>query len=631
MKIQNSINNNPYKHCTQQSFEGLGFRTPSTRVRIYDGEQYVQEACQYMSNLIGQPASVITNLLKGANKNRFSFFTNMATQYKIKNHNLANGLMDDSEHIINIYKMVEKPTNAHFDIVSRTQGSFKNAEDMFRLATDDKSLDFIQTMQRNVLNGKPTSSKTIIEMLSSPNRAVYVEHPEDYASYLKLNAGNADAVSMLDKMVTKGVYKKEKYDACLAVNEMMRHKNINSLFGSYKDVLSKNYSEQGASFIKTLARNYLRKTSAEDSALKDILDMYKTFTPENYKLRMDVLNKFTMPTKVSNNITSDISELKKLYGRIDENENIRAFMDKAVRKDLHVTSPKEFNEILETVPAKMAEIFLTNLKRIVTLTKGQERKTAILNELKNPFYEPASAKSVKGGKILYGGAESDNIFSKAFRYVGNKINMYRYNRLGIEEAPLNSSVRPIKHTVKFKVKDENGVNASIALVNTPKSSREAKRLTVISDINNVIKERLHSKTFDRQQSTYADFATKMRLKLLPAIFESIKETRQADRLNGIKKSDSSNPDAVKLYKLINGKTRKLIRYMLFKRDDAGAKLYEVKDIINFVKKHNIEIEKNKKSYNLNAGDVKYYYDGLYNKMVEKHGSLTRKEYINKSN
>ena len=625
MKIQNNLNNGLYRQSKPQSFTGLSFRTPSTRVRIYDTEQYVHEACSYMSNLVGQPAETVISLLKDANKKRFLFFNEMATQYKVKNHNLANGLKDDSEHIINIYNMINNPTPVHSDIILRTQGSFRNVEEMFALARDEKSLDFIQTMQRNILDGKPSSSRTIIGMLSSPNRAEYIEHPENYASYLKLNAENPETVGMLDKMLSMGAYRREKYDAELAVNHMMRNRNVNSLLGSYKNVLSENYSEEGASFIKSVVKNLVKRASLEEPALNNLLDMYKTFTPENYSLRMSVLNKFTMPLRPSESISSDINELKKLFDRIDANDNIRAFVDKAVRKDLRVTSPKEFNEILETIPAKMAEMFMTNLRRIVALTEGQERKTAMLNEIRNPFFAPASPKPAKGEKVLYGGAEKDDIFSKTMRYIENKINTYRYDRLGLLEAPLKPNVQPVKHIIKFNINAENGINSSVALVNTPKASREARRLIVISDIKNVIKEHLHPKTFDRQQGVYTDMATKMRLKLLPAIFESIKETRQADRLNGIKKSASSNTDAVKLYKLINGKTRKLIRYMLFKRDDNGSKLYEVKDIIRYTKEHNAEIEKNKKLYNLKAADVKYYYDGLFNEMVEKHGKLTRKE------
>lgn len=629
LNIQNNFNtnlNNNKRNITP-TFQGLSFRTPSTRVRIYDSEQYIREACSYMSNLIGQPAEKIIQLTEGANKNRFAFFTDMATQYKIRNHNLANNLKDDSEHLLQIYKMVENPTPAHFNIIDRTQGSFRNAEEMFKLANDERSLGFIQTMQHEVLDGKTSSSKTIIDMLSSKNREAYIEHPENYTSYLKLHSAEADSIEILDRLIADGTYRKETFDAHLAVDKLLKNRNVNSVFGEYKDELRTHYSPEGTEFLSTLVTKIVKKESLDKETKNIILDMYKTVTPENSSLRTDIINKFNMPFKKSKNISEDIKELKKLFDRIDTNTNVRAFIDKAVRKDLHVNSPKEFNDILETVPAKMAEMFMTNLKRIVSMTEGQTRKTALINELQNPLYVPANKKVAQEGKILYGGAEHDSIISKAKRYIESKINTYRYNRLGIEEKPLAASknVRPLKHTVKFNIINSDEAETAINLVNTAKESREARKLKVISDVNNIIKQRLHEKTFARQQEIYSENATKMRLKLLPEIFNSIKETRQADRINGKKKSASSNTDAIKLYKLINGKTRKLVRYMLLKRDNNGEKLFEVKDIINYLNKHNSITDKNKKLYGATAEDTKFYYNELFTDMIEKHGKLTGKE------
>jgi hypothetical protein len=65
--------------------------------------------------------------------------------------------------------------------------------------------------------------------------------------------------------------------------------------------------------------------------------------------------------------------------------------------------------------------------------------------------------------------------------------------------------------------------------------------------------------------------------------------------------------------------------MLLKRDNNGEKLFEVKDIINYLNKHNSITDKNKKLYGATAEDTKFYYNELFTDMIEKHGKLTGKE------
>ena len=58
-----------------------------------------------------------------------------------------------------------------------------------------------------------------------------------------------------------------------------------------------------------------------------------------------------------------------------------------------------------------------------------------------------------------------------------------------------------------------------------------------------------------------------------------------------KKSASSNNDALTLCSKINGKNRKLIKYMLQKRNSDKTRMFEVKDIIAFIKKTEDQIQK----------------------------------------
>ena len=72
--------------------------------------------------------------------------------------------------------------------------------------------------------------------------------------------------------------------------------------------------------------------------------------------------------------------------------------------------------------------------------------------------------------------------------------------------------------------------------------------------------------------------TKMRNELLPLMFDSVKETRAFQRAQGIKRPNVSNTDVISLYEKINGKNKKLAKYLLTKRKENGELEFNVKQI-----------------------------------------------------
>lgn len=166
---------------------------------------------------------------------------------------------------------------------------------------------------------------------------------------------------------------------------------------------------------------------------------------------------------------------------------------------------------------------------------------------------------------------------------------------------------------------------SIKLVNTlKKAARQQKKIELQNEVKDFIKKKLHAKTVAKQEDLYTQNATKMRLKLLPEIFDSIKETRSIDRTVGKRKSDSANKNAVDLYNRINGQNRKLIRYMLLKRNVDGTRMFEINDIIAFIDKANKRISKEKSvNPNYKSADAKAYYEHLYQANLDMYGKLTK--------
>ena len=150
------------------------------------------------------------------------------------------------------------------------------------------------------------------------------------------------------------------------------------------------------------------------------------------------------------------------------------------------------------------------------------------------------------------------------------------------------------------------------------------KVKLAAEVNEIIKKKLDKRTYNDFEDNFRLKVTKIRLSLLPDIFESIKLSKAQARKQGIK-SNVSNSDASRLYELINGRTKKLVKYMLNKCDEKGNRIYDVRQIIKTIEKANTEISTLKKLQpEYSAEDANIYYAGLYNNTVEKYGKLKPK-------
>ena len=109
------------------------------------------------------------------------------------------------------------------------------------------------------------------------------------------------------------------------------------------------------------------------------------------------------------------------------------------------------------------------------------------------------------------------------------------------------------------------------------------------------------------------------------IVESIKETRAMERAAGVKKPSVSNKDALSLYSKINGRNKKLVNYMLKKRNADGTRTFKFNEIISTIEQSESKLHKQKfaspKTYK--AADGKAYYANLLDAQIQEHGKLQR--------
>lgn len=601
-------------------------------------QQLVRSYATTISENLGVTRNSVESLIFDATSNQVRFLKALADKYKAM-YILASE-KESPENVFSIYKSLRKPDKAHFGVVQYGNSSFEDLEKIFALAKDRRSLNFVKNADSNIFEGKKFSHKIILDILRSPNEEKYIEHTDDYLSYFRLYREDKDSVKALDELIKNGLYNKKLFDAKYAAKTLTQNPQINEAIGI--ENIEKHYSESGVQFINRFFGQYFLRNEYKVPKSEKLVSMYKTTTPENVEVRTWLMDRFRdVAEKGEKAAASEIDAMHSLFEKIDNDKDAKIFVENFLAKHVPIDSIKSLNEILENVPARKAKIFHKNIYRIINATeKGEERIKALQNEITNPFFETDLSRQKEAKRKLAlkkGFGEKEPRFNKAKKYIENKFNIFRYNYLSDKGFEGKQLVGDLKNIIFKKTKSAEQAELKTIITSAdkkaetkaarvefiiPKESYKERKFRIISDINEIISKKLHSKTLEDQQGTYSKNATKIRLKLLPEIFESIKETRKADRIAGKTKFNSSNKDALLLYKRINGKNRKLVRYMLMKRNTDGTRMFEVNDIIAFLDKtENAIFTAKAKNPNFKIPEIKAYYESLFQSQIEQYGKL----------
>lgn len=636
-KINSIKRNNDIKRDNNINFNGYG--TSPRSLLVKRGPEQLCRDCSYWANALGEQVSTIRDLLENAPQKRIAFFDGLATNFNARNYMLDPKLKESAEPVINIYKMVKNPEPEHFNILSRSEMPFETLEQIFTHAQDKKSVDFVQKMQHDILDGSKESGEHIVKMLTSPNKKAYISNPEEYSSYIKLHSNNENAVDILDIMISNRKYDRKSYDAICSVNEMMKNKKCNELFRDSKKALVDNYSPEGKIVMDRFVGDYLtsgRECSKYDKT--DLIHVYSTTNENNLKARLDVLDKFKNAKIRDDYPYSDISSIRTLFDRMDGNRRVAEFVDKALGDGIKVENPNELVTILDVIPATKAAVFHKNISRIVANTNLEERTDALIKNVENPNYKNPRIEQERANSLRP--PKKDNIMYKLYNILENKFNKDKYTRLLNIDQILKEQDNVNKMVFSEYIPERRVATVTVPsiaetlsrpvevismpkIVGTIPKYREVKKLEIQKDVNNVIERKLGEKTLEKQHGIFTQNATMMRLKILPEIFDSISVSRKEQKAMG-KKPNIANRDAVKLYSRIKGKNKKLVHYMLNQTDAQGRRIYDVKDVIRVIDDAEGKILNMKKQNpQFRAKDAKAYYDEIYNAQKEQYGNLKR--------
>ncbi len=597
---------------------------------------------RYMASMIlNQNRHDVVNLTRGASEKRISMFDRLVDLYNQRNF-YRTGDKEDSFLVNSIYKNIKKPNSKHISIISRFQGSFEQMNRVFAsVKGSSKKLDFARKVNKEILSGTGRVENELLpKLLESENSSYYVENYPKIKSYLYLNRNNKNAVEELDEMVVSKTFNPEVYD-----EELKRQYIIDSFpFGNTENFNSKifleNYSKPGAKFVNRMVENFYRMDDImEAGADKYVADMYKTTTKKNIDFRIQLLNKWYSKYLALDNVykkSGFLEGLDVLMHLADSDKHIMSYVNKVITEpNMVYRDIAELNEVLTGVSSKKLDIFKKNADNIISITSGEERIKALNENITNPFFETEESKANMNHLIRYGYKKKPSVFSKVSKYLKNVL-LEMQDKLTPETRSVyafdipKAEFRPVKESVKVSAAPAEAPKAEEVIIKSLKPEipvvKENKKTDFAGDVLAFAKTKLGAKTFERQQGAFGLNATKMRLNMLPEIFASIADTRKADRAVGKRRINSSNKDALNLYLKINGNNKKLVNYMLKKRNVDGTRMFEVKDIIAMIDKAEAKIKAEKKlNPNYRARDARRYYNHLQEAKVQQYGKLTRKE------
>lgn len=628
------------------------------------------------ATILGVDTEKVMKAAKGKTVGQIRFLSELTDRFNMINFYRPKQERESGEIVLQMFNRVKDPKSEHIRFVNGVNLPIETINKCFERCGDNpKEIKKVEDVYYR-LSQTADKENITAQIIESPNMAEYVENLDKYLPYFSIQKETKGLISSIDRQLgTKTI------DLHSAANE----KGVEEILGAYpqaaafsKESLLPHYSKDGARVLSDIRIKLApTKESMENGDVKGLVDIFKSTTPENVEFRRDFLEKNYYNFGKRNDYgENEINELSALFELADKDPATMKFL-----KGLDVQGILKAGDCFKLLDKVGAEKLAENQKVVkkCILDNRYDATKSVISYFENGGSRMdkfvSSIKSLFGKKPAPVKPVSDMVtispMSRVMSSYAPKAPKAPYVAPEIKVVPMEEqSILPAAKARKPYVKPEmkaipmgqvsllptgkieKPVETAAAEVKTAEPVKKvrsyltftpvvpkqpnAKKLIVINDVNNVIEKKLGAKTLSEQSGIYADKATKMRLGMLPEIFESIKETRAVERAKGTfsKSKSVSNAEAVDLYTRINGKNKKLVNYMLKKRNADGTRMFSVRDIMETLKDANKEILKGKanstKANRFTAKDERAIYEGIFEQKVAEHGKLQRTRSTKKS-
>lgn len=609
----------------------------------------------YVENLLSNYATAPNNKVDFKNTLIVKFYQRLVELYNLRNFKVNENNREDIGLISKILEKVKKPTEKGILILEHKDFSLENINTIYEQNKKNKNVEnFVYKYLTRILQKYSGSSKDVlIDLVKSKNFKDYIKNYKNYQAYLFLNKYDNEAVKKLDAMIESKTYNKEKYENLKKISQISFLKNFSADSKLHSENIIDIFNENGNRIFQILddCDNFNYSKISEETE-KILLEMYLTSNEKNADIRSGILKhadkKYSRLEMTSDRQEEILKETLKLFNTIDNDKNAFSFVKKTL-KTYGIQDVEMINIILEKVPTLKLNIFKRNVINIIRQVRKNEILETLDKNITKTFFETPSVRFNRLESEKYGYRKPRSVFRKMYDSIANNMNIMYYHiqeafntsatkseAVKTREKILNTTENPfVADTIKDNVSENffsttnlqiNDV-ANSEIINQSKTKaeiRKEKKAEVVKNVFDITKNKLGVKTYAKQQNDFGLYANKIRLQFLPEIFASIAETRKIDKAVGKLKSNSSNTDALQLYMLINGNNKKLVNYLLKKRNIDGSRMFEVKDIINILKKAENKIaEKKKSNPEYKARDSRAYYNHLYEAKIQEYGKVKR--------
>lgn len=651
--LQSNIQSN-YQHSQNVSFTGMDNLAKSLRKMMLSkqAKKEFKEMTGWAADVLGKDAQDVQKKLNGNTKRKTDFYALMVEKYNRTNFYAEVGKKENPELVDKIFDIVEKPSDEHFRFVDSINLPFAETKTVFeKLENNPKKINIAGTIYNDISGirvnhrdaGNTERTKRIfMDMINSPNREEYLANYESYKPHIHHNAEDKNVIKLLDEKISAKSYDKKNANN---INE------VNRLFTSLVEVgkfnraeLTSHYSKEANELVKTLDARIAIRHGVSNKDADSLAEIYKTTTKDNAVARGKFIeSNYYFGAQRDKYDENEISNIGKVFKMMDEDPNMMKFINKLNKNGRGFGKAESYLKLADQVGTKV----LNRDADVIGETIGMNRYHSYESVVEHYEQKP---------KSIFGRAMDSlkGLFKKKEEPVDNNIywtgeDLAKMEKVAAEQdaEKMKKSVDNITENVSIKptmidtMSKVASVDTSVVKPQVEKrvvkhrsffkpyvpKQPSAKKLVVINDVNNIIENKLGKNVYADQSRVYANKATKMRLSMLPEIFDSIKETRAAARKNGTfnKRTTEKNEDALDLYQRINGKNKRLVNYMLKVRNEDGTRKYTVKDIVNTLSETSKTVRQEKmaapKDRPFRAKDEKAMYDILADEQIAKYGKL----------
>lgn len=651
--LQSNIQSN-YQHSQNVSFTGMDNLAKSLRKMMLSkqAKKEFKEMTGWAADVLGKDAQDVQKKLNGNTKRKTDFYALMVEKYNRTNFYAEVGKKENPELVDKIFDIVEKPSDEHFRFVDSINLPFAETKTVFeKLENNPKKINIAGTIYNDISGirvnhrdaGNTERTKRIfMDMINSPNREEYLANYESYKPHIHHNAEDENVIKLLDEKISAKSYDKKNANN---INE------VNRLFTSLVEVgkfnraeLTSHYSKEANELVKTLDARIAIRHGVSNKDADSLAEIYKTTTKDNAVARGKFIeSNYYFGAQRDKYDENEISNIGKVFKMMDEDPNMMKFINKLNKNGRGFGKAESYLKLADQVGTKV----LNRDADVIGETIGMNRYHSYESVVEHYEQKP---------KSIFGRAMDSlkGLFKKKEEPVDNNIywtgeDLAKMEKVAAEQdaEKMKKSVDSITENVSIKptmidtMSKVASVDTSVVKPQVEKrvvkhrsffkpyvpKQPSAKKLVVINDVNNIIENKLGKNVYADQSRVYANKATKMRLSMLPEIFDSIKETRAAARKNGTfnKRTTEKNEDALDLYQRINGKNKRLVNYMLKVRNEDGTRKYTVKDIVNTLSETSKTVRQEKmaapKDRPFRAKDEKAMYDILADEQIAKYGKL----------